>query len=129
MDELRFRWQRHVGAYRGWSNGKGSEISIYPFFNEHGLNQFKMILRTAVNKNNGFKINRLTQKQHYENNNDNISVYNRKYYEANKDKLNEKNRERTRTRFDCECGGKYSLSSKSNHFKGKKHQKWQQAQN
>ncbi|GMF61682.1 unnamed protein product [Phytophthora fragariaefolia] len=100
--------------------------------------------KTAVNEHNGFKINRFSHKQHYENNkiehcekmkqyrrenSESVSAYNRKYYEENKDKLRAKEKLRLQTRFDCECGGKYSLSSKSNHFKTQKHQKWHHAQN
>ena len=42
----------------------------------------------------------------------------KQYYLKNKDKINEKKNEK----FNCECGGKYTHTSKSQHIKTKKHQ-------
>ena len=43
---------------------------------------------------------------------------NKKYYEINKEKQNEK--------FTCECGGKYTHQYKGRHFKTKKHLSYKQ---
>jgi len=49
-------------------------------------------------------------------NNESIKIYDKKWRDANKDKRNKK--------FDCECGGKYSLQQKSPHLKTMKHINW-----
>ncbi len=42
--------------------------------------------------------------------------YNKVYYEKNKDRIKEK--------FNCECGGKYTNKRKKAHFRTKKHQNY-----
>ena len=56
----------------------------------------------------------LKKKEYQEANKEKISLYQKEHYEANKEKLNKK--------IDCECGGKYTYTNKSTHFKSKKHQ-------
>tara|TARA_R110000787_G_scaffold118265_1_gene229097 strand:+ start:86 stop:709 length:624 start_codon:yes stop_codon:yes gene_type:complete len=52
-------------------------------------------------------------KQYYENNSEKIKEQQKEYRENNSEKLNEK--------FNCDCGGKYTFTHKSSHFKTKKH--------
>lgn len=47
--------------------------------------------------------------------------YSKQYYEAHKDEFAQRSKKRTETKFECECGGRYSMSSKANHIKQKKH--------
>ena len=54
--------------------------------------------------------------------------YQKEYYNDNKDKLdiihkayNETNKEKLREKFICVCGGNYTHSQKSTHFKTRKH--------
>jgi len=47
-----------------------------------------------------------------------ILEHKKKYYEANREQINEKRYEK----FDCPCGGKYTKTHKSRHEKSKKHQ-------
>ena len=53
------------------------------------------------------------KKEHYEKNKDRILEKCKEYYHKNKDRISEK--------FTCECGGKYTRSHKSRHFKTKLH--------
>ena len=55
----------------------------------------------------------LKEKQYRDNNEEKILLKNKKYYIDNKEKINKK--------FNCECGGMYTKSNKTNHTKTKKH--------
>jgi hypothetical protein len=94
-----------------------------------------------------------SHKDYREANKDKISKYNKNYREANKDKISiyrakwykskpeynndyyknnneyfkdyyQVNKEKINTKYICECGGRYSHSSKARHDKTQKHQKW-----
>ena len=55
--------------------------------------------------------------QYQKKNKDKVIGYKYKYTESNKEKIKEyKNK-----KFECKCGGKYTQSNKSMHFKSKKH--------
>ena len=58
-----------------------------------------------------------TKEEWYQDNREHRNEYDRKYYQNNKDSINEKKREK----FNCECGGRYTRSGKSKHFKTKQH--------
>jgi len=81
------------------------------------------------------EIIKTTKKEYYENNKETILKKNNEYRQNNKDQLNqkakdyrEKNKEKINKRrsekFTCECGGKFTLKNKSQHFKSKKHIKF-----
>lgn len=161
-NELRWRWQHHKYNYERWLKGKHSEIAIYPYFKEHGIEQFKMILvkeydvvdrkhleafeqlwlskfhKTCVNKNNPFRINKLSekcrvrpddhnakQKKYYEANRESISAKKKAYREKNKEAIKAKKSER----FECACGGSWNKGhGKPRHERSKKHQAWQAQQ-
>ena len=61
-----------------------------------------------------------TQKQHYQDNKEKIVEYKKQHYQDNKKQIELKSKEK----FECECGGKYTYSSKSRHMKSKKHIKF-----
>jgi hypothetical protein len=106
FNELKQRWQEHKRTFKRWCEGNGAEISIYPYFREHGIDQFKIILvkeydvvdrahleayeqlwmskfhNSAVNKQCAFKIKSLSQKKYYK---DNWETK-KQYREANKEK-------------------------------------------
>jgi len=66
------------------------------------------------------------QKEWYKDNKDKIlekvKKYQKKYRNDNKDKIAEKKNQK----FNCDCGGKYTLSNKVKHLKSKKHQTYLQ---
>ena len=42
--ELRYRWRDHKNNYKQYLKDNHSEISIYPYFKQYGIENFKMIL-------------------------------------------------------------------------------------
>ena len=65
--------------------------------------------------NNSEKIKE-SNKQYRANNSEKIKQYREKYAKDNSEKLKQK--------YNCECGGKYSIKHKSEHLKTIKHQKY-----
>ena len=59
-------------------------------------------------------------KQYRENNKKEISEQRKQHYQKNKKEINEKRNQQ----FNCECGGKYTLTNRSRHFKTKNHIKF-----
>jgi len=57
------------------------------------------------------------QKQYQDKNKDKIKEKKKEYYQNNKNELNEKKNQK----FNCECGGKYTLSNRLVHLKTTKH--------
>ena len=55
-----------------------------------------------------------------EDNEEHLKEHTKKYREENKEALNKWKT----TKVQCECGGKYTLSHKTRHFKSKKHQNY-----
>ncbi|KAF1780171.1 GIY-YIG domain [Phytophthora cactorum] len=42
---LKHRWNGHKSQFKHWDEGKTTKgCSIYPYFKEHGIDQFKMVL-------------------------------------------------------------------------------------
>lgn len=56
-------------------------------------------------------------KRYRETNKQAIAAKKKQYHEANKDKI----KERINKKYNCLCGGKYTLANKSRHFKSLKH--------
>ena len=57
-------------------------------------------------------------REYREQNRDKILEKKKQYREQNRDKILEKYKQK----FECECGGTYTLANKAQHFKTKKHQ-------
>lgn len=103
FNELRHRWQQHKKCHKY----KTSKISIYEYFDKHGIDNFKIILikefqvvdkphlrayeqlyinkLKCVNKYNPFSITYLQQKSYITK-----TDFNKKWYEKNKVKSSEK---------------------------------------
>ena len=47
-------------------------------------------------------------------------LYSKNYYRLNRDKILKK----SKIKFDCKCGGRYTKNHKSMHLKTKKHLNW-----
>jgi hypothetical protein len=56
-------------------------------------------------------------KQYREDNKEQIREYKKQYREDNKEKIHEKQKQK----FNCLCGGKYTLTHKARHLKTKLH--------
>jgi len=70
-------------------------------------------------------------KKYQQDHKDKLKEYNKKYYQDNKDdkkeytrKYQQDNKERINEKHNCNCGGKYSTISKSQHERTKRHQKY-----
>jgi hypothetical protein len=59
-------------------------------------------------------------KQYYQDNKEKQIQYGREWRAKNK----EKEKERRKKKFNCECGGTFTLKHKAKHLKTNKHQKW-----
>ena len=79
------------------------------------------------------------QKEYYQKNIEYIAEYHKKYQEKNKEPIAKKKKiyweknkevfaEKRKKKFNCECGGKYSINHKARHFKSIKHQKYLEQQ-
>ena len=62
----------------------------------------------------------LKKKQYREENKDKIKESSKQYREKNKDKIKEYKSQK----FECECGGSYTVDHKADHFRTKKHQEY-----
>lgn len=123
FNEPRKRWQQHKADFGKWKNNKHPNITIYPYFMQHGIDKFKLIVIKSydvvdrkhlvayealwisklkcVNKCVPFYIKKLSDKQYRKNNYNKIHANN-----------------------DCLCSGKYTTNNKWNHFKSAKHTEW-----
>lgn len=148
-NELKQRWQQHKSGFNRWmADKKLKSLSIFPFMEEYGIDQFKITLvkeykvadkmhlhaleqlwvnkfrKTAVNLNNPFAIAPLFKKQYYkqyrDNNKEIIKEKCQAYRDANKETLNHNKREKCQ----CECGGKYTKTNSARHERSVKHQNW-----
>ncbi|KAL8008988.1 putative GIY-YIG endonuclease [Plasmopara halstedii] len=147
---LKHRMNGHRSNFKRWDEGKStSEIAIFPYFRQYGPYEFRIILikqyevadrsqlrayetlwinkfkKTCVNKVPPFGL--LKRKR--------VQESTRKYWEANKEVLNENNKqfnelhkERLVEKITCECGGHYQYRGRTYHFESQKHIRWVEAQ-
>jgi hypothetical protein len=118
FNSLRNRWQEHKYDFRKYLDGKKSCVSIYPYFEKYGIENFKIIkikeykcyrenrsdrrhmnvyenlwinkTKNCVNKQNPFCIQKLSDKFRYQNNKEQISGQRKEYYENNKEKISQR---------------------------------------
>jgi len=141
FNEPRKRWQMHKSSYNKWKYGKFANIAIYPYFNEHGIDKFKLIpiksyevvdrqhleayeqlwisKLNCVNIMNTIKIKNMSATQYREMNRLAIRTRDNEFYQANKERIKDKKR----SKVSCECGATYSYSDKARHIKTLKHQR------
>ena len=137
----------------GWGDMKMIWIEDYPCNNKREAEAREQhwmdILKSNMNTHRAFiteEYKKEYQKEHYENNKEEIREKNKEYREANKETIAE-NREankeafaermkeyreankeaisnRKNVKYDCECGGKYTHVNQAKHFRSKLHQDW-----
>ncbi len=146
FNRLSDRWRAHKKDYKYTSSG----ISIYEYFNKFGIENFTIMLIkeyqcadrkqllayeqlwinkiNCINKKSAFQILYKEQKKQYRNiNKDKIIEHGKQYRAQNVDKIKEYLEQRQEIRnekFNCECGGKYTLQQISTHSKTNKHKKY-----
>jgi len=108
---LKQRWQQHKASYERWLKSGKTELSIYPYFEKYGIENFKLVLikeyeiidqihleayeqlwinkLKCCNKCCPFQIYRLYQKQWRKQNKNKLAEYHRKYNEDNKEQLSD----------------------------------------
>lgn len=118
FNSLRNRWQEHKYDYKKYLDGKkGACVSIYPYFEKIGIENFKIIrikeyecyranrsdrkhlnvyeqlwinkTKNCVNQVNPFRIDKLAEKYYRENNKDKINERRKQYRLENKDEIKE----------------------------------------
>ncbi|GMF60622.1 unnamed protein product [Phytophthora fragariaefolia] len=116
FNTIRDRFHQHKEDYSKWLNGKHGEVSIYSYFKQFGVDNFKMILikeyevvdrthleayetmwmskLTCVNKVIPFRIPKLSDKAKYERNKEHILNRANQYREIHRDAINEQKRVR-----------------------------------
>ena len=58
----------------------------------------------------------IVHKQYYQDNKEKFKVYHTQYYQDNRERFTEKR--------DCQCGGRYTIATKTVHCKSAKHHKY-----
>lgn len=91
--------------YNSVHNGLNAQYANLP-------NHIKQLKQKKYIENNK-EIIAIKKKEYRNKNKEHIIEYNQEYRNINKDKLYES--------FECECGGKYTYTSKSRHLKSNKH--------
>lgn len=143
FNELRIRLRQHKYQFKQWVDEKSNEVSIYPYFETHGIENFKIILikeykvvdkdhlhayeqlwinkLNPINKNNPFCIKKLYKKEWAKLNSDKVQAS-----RANRQlQINERNKEK----LTCECGVEVSRRNQSAHRKSQQHLRWIQESN
>ena len=140
---LKTRLSVHKSDYKRFLKGLYNNVKSFDIIKN---NDYKIELLEDCNIKTKQEL--LTREKYYIKNNDclnkntpgrtdkEIQQYQKEYYNDNKDKLdiihkayNETNKEKLKEKFICVCGGNYTHSQKSTHFKSIKHQKFLQSQN
>ena len=133
------RMDKHRTNYKCWLNGSKTYTSSYILFEKYGVENCKIYLvelypcetkeelfaREGYHIKNNKCVNRIvagrTQKQYYEEHCEMIKHRSKNNRQKNIEKLS--------TKYNCECGGKYTYESKSKHLKSTKHIEWYNEQN
>jgi hypothetical protein len=151
------RMDTHRSGYTSWKAGKHNKASSYELFEKYGVENCKIYLvelypcetkeelfaregyyiknNKCVNKNVAGR----TSKERYKDNKTEICKNQKQYYEDHWVEINEKQKKYTLENIDkikeyrqtknvCNCGGQYTNSDRSKHYKTKMHIKWQNEQ-
>jgi len=121
------RFSKHKDNYRVWkTGGKRGYCSSYQVFDKAGIENCKVELleqtettkdrerfyvenNVCVNKN----IPNRSKKEYMEAHKEFFKEWRKEYWEKNKEKINEYNKKK----FDCECGGKYTMPNRAVHYR------------
>lgn len=115
LQELRYRWRDHKGSYKSWLNNKKRPVSIYEYFKEYGIENFKIIeiksyrvcdvkhLKAyeqlwinkikCINKGNSFGITKISRLHYRLKNREEINKKKREFHHQNKERMNEISKE------------------------------------
>ena len=134
--KLQLRLSEHENKYKIWKEGKTNYVTSFDVVHhDHKITLIEectdenrkereahwIRTLTCVNK----KIEGRTDYEYRQDNKDRINECSKQYYQDNKDKKRQyrkDNIDRINEKFECPCGGKYTHTNKSRHFKSKLHQ-------
>ena len=151
--KLRRRFLQHIGGYYKYLKGEAEYTTSYSMFEEFGVENCKVELvenypcnsKDELLKQEGFHIRSFdcvnkcisgrTQREYYQEHQQHLAKWSKEYRQQRKEHYKElyathyqKNKEvilqRKNTKYDCDCGGHYTYSSKAKHFKTEKHQNY-----
>lgn len=120
FNQLRVRWKQHKDRYCQYKSNPSRNLSIHSYFEQHGIENFKIILikeyevvdRKHLESKEQLWINKLKCI--------NIkSAFNpfrrgsKMEYQSRKEKMN--------IRYNCDCGSSYYARHKTSHERTKKH--------
>ena len=143
---LNYRLSKHKSDYKRFKIGKeafkssfilceyaeknGFVVKIELFEDYPCKNKLELLQREGfyINKYKSQIVNRCKAGMDYRNNKNNLKDYNANYYKDNRTenilqatKNYHKHKAELNKKFNCECGGHYTKSHKSEHFKSIKH--------
>ena len=109
-----------IRDHGGWENFEMIELLKYPCNTKRELGlkerEYLELLGGTLNK----RVPTRSIKEHYEENKEQINENTKAYYQKNKEQLLENANEK----FNCDCGGCYTKTNKTQHLKSPKHQKF-----
>ena len=116
FNELKYRFREHKSDYKKFIGGSNHQLSIYPYFIEFGIENFKIVLikqyevvdrkhlemyetlwkskLKTINKNNAFRIDKLADRNKYWKNKEEINKKKKIYRTENSELLRGRDRER-----------------------------------
>ena len=136
---LKYRLTEHKSAYKRFLKGLHGNTKSFDII-KNGDCKIELLENCDIKT----KQELLARERFYIQNNDSLNKnipgrydngtqqYQREYRDTNKDKIKEyrvNNKDKTNEKFECECGGKYTHSHKSTHFKSTKHQEFIKSNN
>lgn len=131
-----------IRANGGWENWRMVQIEHFPCNNsresEAREQHFIDTLNATLNSIKSFCTeteHKEYQKQYQIEHKDEIKDYQKQYYQDNKDEIrkqqkqyrtvnNEKIKQQANKKYDCDCGGKYTVAHKTRHLKSQLHQNY-----
>jgi hypothetical protein len=112
-----YRLYQHIRANGGWENWSMIEIEKYPCNDKQEACARERYHYELLGANMNVKYPARTSKEYRDVNKNNKKEYDINYRMKNKDKICE--------HIQCECGGKYLLKHRSQHFQTSKHKNWE----
>ena len=138
IQKLCKRMDKHRRDFKSWKNGKRRKIMCFDLLEKYGIENCKIYLvelypcesREELESREGYYIRNndcvnkyipgRTRKEYRIDNKDKF----KEYYINNKDEINTKRK----VQNECPCGGRYTLTNKSQHSKTKIHIKYEEEQ-
>ena len=132
------RMDSHRSCYKQWKNGVQRYTSSHLLFEKYGIENCNIFLIESVNANSKDElharekhyikslkcVNKVipsrTNKEYRNDNKEEIKIRDKKYREANLDKIHAFKNKKT----DCPCGGSYTHCHKALHLRTIKHQNY-----